>query len=239
MTAQITTLIDKFDSFELVRDKVGAILVEETAKQKELALAAGKDPQRWALRIYSERSNPWSEFIGPESADEADEPADDGVDRTTPIVNVWFDQSSIILARSNVVERQTMLGVINVDCHGCGNTSATSEGHDPGDARASLEAQRCARLVRNILMSAAYTYLDLRGTVGRRWVQSIQVFQPPIDGRTVQHVVGARVALHVEFNELSPQVEGQPLELISVGVQRHPDGLLFLTANFPHTEPVP
>jgi hypothetical protein len=230
MPAQLTQLVDKLDTFEIVRDKIGEILVVEEAAQRALAEADEKDPQLWALKIYSERADPWSDFVDPEAEDEQSTAVRSS---KTPIVNVWFDNTQIDFKGSNLIDRQKYVGIFNVDCYGYGCSTGTEDGHAPGDAKSAGEAQRAARLVRNILMSSFYMYLDLRGVVGRRWVQGIQTFPAKSDGESVQNVAGARVALHVEFNELSPQFEGELLEMISVDVTRRSDGLLYLTANFP------
>jgi hypothetical protein len=236
VAAQLTSLIDKQDTFEIVRDQVAAILLEESLRQRELAIEADKNPELWELRVYAERSNPYSDWQQVDDEDARAEVDPHGRARTSPIVNVWFDQATTDLHRSNLIERQTVTGVFNVDCFGLGVSAegGPSGGHIAGDAAAVRSAQRAARLARNILMAGAHSYLQLRGTVSRRWVQSLQVFQPQIEQRTIQHVVGARLSLHVDFNEFSPQVEGQPIELISVGVRRLSDGLLYFTANYPH-----
>ena len=73
-------------------------------------------------------------------------------------------------------------------------------GHEAGDASSALEAQRAVRLVRNILMAADNTYLGFdrrNGFLWKRWIGNIQFFQPDIDGRYVQNVTGARIALNV------------------------------------------
>lgn len=226
MTAQIAELIDKVDGFEVVRDQIAAILLVEATEQMRLAAAARKDPKLWRLRVFSERSNPWDEF--------SSAPDRNAVEATAPIVNVCFDNCSFDRSASNVVERQRAIGVYHIDCYGYGlSADDGGSGHVPGDEDAALEAHRAVRLVRNILMAGAYTYLGMRGVVGRRFPESIQVFQPQIDGRAVQHVVAARITLQVEFNELSPQVQGQPLELVSVSVIRAETGELLLRADFP------
>lgn len=230
MPARITKLIDKVDTFEAVRDQLGAILVTEEANQRALAIAANKDPDLWAFKTFTERSNPWGEYLDPEEGEQTDANVRA---RKLPIVNVWFDNTQIALAGSSLVDRQKYTGIFNIDCYGCGTSIESPDGHVPGDARAAQEVQRTARLVRNIVMAAPYLYLQMQKTVGRRWVQGIQSFQPQMEGRGVQHVAGARLALHVDFNELSPQVEGELLELVSAGVSRRADGLLYLTANFP------
>lgn len=234
MTAELQSLISETpDAFELVAAKIGAILLEESEAQRVMAAAALEDPDLWALRVYLERSNPWSEFGDPDE----DEEEEAGLIRKIPIVNVWFDSDTTDLKRSNTHERQMVTGVFNIDCHGYGVSAANGAGHTAGDALAAREAQRAARLVRRILMSAHHNYLGLRGTVSRRWIQSRQTFQPSIEGRTIQHIVGMRLAMHVDFNEVSPQVEGETLEEISVGVRRHSDGLLYLTSTYEYEEP--
>ena len=57
-------LIDKQDSFEIVRDQIAAILKTEITSQIALATTAGKpNPDDWKLRIFSERANPWEQFL--------------------------------------------------------------------------------------------------------------------------------------------------------------------------------
>lgn len=226
MPAQIETLIDKVDQFELVRDELAAILAVESAQQQVLALAAlptPLDPRLWKLRVFVERADPWSEFQ--DAQDQSD---------ATPIVNVWFDESTIDLKRSNLVERQATEGTFNVDVYGYGIAEQTGPStHIPSDERAARDVHRGVRLVRNILMAGHYTYLGMRGVVGRRYVQSIKSFQPTIDNRPVQGVHAARLALRVDFNEFSPQVQGQPFELLHVTVKRKETGEIYFAAQYP------
>jgi hypothetical protein len=227
----IETLIDKFDTFELVRDQIAAILVVESAAQMVLAANAvptPKDPNLWKLRVFTERSNPWSHFID-------DSPAD-----TSPIVNVSFDGATYDMSKSNVVERQHSVGIFHIDCLGYGKSAdVVAGGHQPGDELAAFEAQRALRLVRNILMAGTYTYLGMQKVVGRRWPQSVNIFQPQDDGHHMQNVVAARLALQVEFNEFSPQVQGQIIELISLRVLRAETGQLLLRTDYPIPPPPP
>ena len=221
----ISTLIDKQDTFEIVRDQIAAILTTEIASQMQLATNAGKDPNDYKLRIFTERSNPWEEFLN------------EVVD-TSPLVNVWFDNSSFDPSKSNVVERQASETVYNIDCYGYGRSRDDgATGHIPGDREASFEVQKALRLVRNILMAAEYTYLGLRKTVWHRMPQSITAFQPELDARQMQQIVGARLAFRVIFNEFSPQVEPVDLELLSVDVIRTEDGEIVLEADYDYTAP--
>ena len=216
-------LIDKFDNFEIIRDQIAAILKIEITSQQALATAAAKDPDDWKLRIFAERSNPWEQYLNDPEAD------------PSPIVNIWFDNSNFDQSGSNIAERQKTEAVFNIDCYGYGVSEDDGAGHKPGDREAAFEVQKALRLVRNILMAAEYTYLGLRGSVWQRWPQAITVFQPQIDGRQVQQIVGARLAFRVVFNEFSPQVVAETLELLSVDVKRTEDGEIVLEADYDYT----
>lgn len=216
----IAALIDKQDNVEIIRDQIAAIFVTEVASQMALAPGAGKDPDDFKLRIFTERSNPWEQFLN-EQTD------------TSPLVNVWVENISYDPKASNILERQKAEAVYNIDCYGFGKSRDDGgSGHIPGDREAAFEAQRALRLVRNILMAAEYTYLSLRSLVWQRWPQSVTIFQPQIDARQAQQVVGARLALRVTFNEFSPQVPAETLELVSVDVIRAEDGEIVLTADY-------
>lgn len=223
MTAQIHELIEGSDAFELVRDKIAAILLEEQANQQSLATADSQDPRLWALRIFIERSNPWSQFT----------PSPNQID-AFPIVNVSVARGDVDAHASNTVERQKWTVVYNVDCYGYGVSAEAGAGHVAGDSKAALEAQRAYRLVRRILMAAHYTYLGLtRGTVWRRFPQDFEVFNLPAEDRPVEHVVGLRFRLAVDFSEFSPQVQGEIMEEINVTLKRASTGEVYLNTKIP------
>ena len=218
----IQTLIDKQDTSEIVRDQIAAILATETANQQALATTAGKNPDDWKLRIFTERSNPWEQFRGSETEE-------------SPLVNVWYDNSFYDESKSNVVSEQMSETVYNIDVYAMGVSGDNGSGHTPGDKQAALECQRAIRLVRNILMASENTYLQLRGTVWNRWPQSVTCFQPQSSENTVEKIVAARIALRVRFTEFSPQYVGQPLELLTTTVKRAEDGSIYFTADYDYT----
>jgi len=220
----IPALIDRPDNIEVVRDKIALILATEIASQQALATAAGKDPDDWKLRIFTERSNPWEQFSNQDDDDRS------------PLVNVWIDSATYDRSASNVMERQKTDAVFNIDCYGYAVSSQDAAGgHKPGDREAAFEVQKALRLVRSVMMAAEYTYLGLRGLVWGRWPQSVTVFQPELDGQTVQQIVGARLALRAEFNEFSPQVAESTLDFLSVDVVRSEDGQILVEADFDYT----
>lgn len=219
----IQTLIDKQDSFEIIRDQIAAILAQEVISQKQLATGAGKDPALWDFKVYTERSNPWEAYLN----DTAD---------LTPIVNVWYDNSVFSENQSNIVEKQATDGIFNIDCYAVANSSDNvAGGHNPGDKEAAFAVQRVLRLVRNILMSAEYTYLGLRGLVWQRWPQTVTAFQPQQDRGNVRPVIAARIGFKVKFNEFSPQISGDMLELLSAQVSRAEDGEILFDADYDYT----
>ena len=187
-----------------------------------LATGAGKDPEDWKLRIFTERSNPWEQFR-------------DGETDESPIVNVWYDNSFFDKSKSNVVSEQVSDTVYNIDIYGYGVSSDDGAGHKPGDKEAALECQKAIRLVRNILMASENTYLQLRGLVWERWPQSITSFQPQQSENSVEKIVAARIAFGVRFTELAPQYVGEPLELLTTTVKRREDGSIYFTAEYDYT----
>jgi hypothetical protein len=51
----------------------------------------------------------------------------------------------------------------------------------------------------------------------------------------MQQIVGARLAFRVVFNEFSPQVEAETLELVSAKVSRSEDGEVVVNADYDYT----
>lgn len=223
----IPFLIDKQDTVEIVRDQIGAILASEAANQKQLATSSGEDATQWTFRTYIERSNPWAEFLN------AAEPQ-------PPLINVTLESTDYQMGSSTIVgEYIGTSALFNIDCygHGMGSDDPAEEGHTAGDKMGCLEALRAARFVRNVLMSAEYIYLGLRGTdkekwVHRRWIEGITVLQPALEGREIQQVVAARLALRVEFNEFAPQHAGMPLEGVTATVKRRRTGEVYFVGEY-------
>lgn len=216
----IGQLIDKQDSFEIVRDRIGEILKANFTEQETLATGAGEDPLLFTAKVFIERSNPFEEWLNdPDSADQV------------PIINIMYDTSSFDGAGGNNIDRQKTTGTFNIDCYGYAKAEDDGNpvgGHTPGDLAAILAVQRCVRLARNIIMAGQNAYLQLQGLVWKREIQAITMFQPAIDGRTIQQVVACRMAVSVVFNETAPQITGEPMDLVSYEVFRAETGELYV-----------
>lgn len=215
----LTTLIDKTDNVEIIRDQIGVILVEEIANQQVLAVVASQDPSLYNLKVYIERHNPIEDWLNlnPESTNLND---------FVPRVNISFDQSSVQKNASDTVKTQRFVGTFNIDVYGLGIAQDTVEGHDPADKKSVLEAQRALRLVRNILMASTNAQLQLPTIVGDRMSTSliIKPLKPDMSG--VQQITAGRLTLDVGYRETSPQFVGGIVEEIFVDVHYAEDGSL-------------
>ena len=226
----INSLINKNDSFEVVRDQIALILKTNVTEQMALATAATEDPALWDLRIFLERSNPFEEFlnIDPNAGDP----------NPLPIVNIWYDTQNFNRRQGNVTSRQQCSTTFNIDVYGYGVAQDNGTGHDPGDKVSALEAQRAVKLVRNILMADINTYLQLArgnepgGGFAERWIDSIQSFQPEIDERPVANVQGIRISFNTSFVEFSPQYINEILEEIGLTIKRKETGEVYFTKDF-------
>ena len=230
MTALIQELIDKQDSFEIIRDLIAQILAEESASQQALAVSVGKDPNEWKLRVFTERTNPFEQF-----QNDVTDPAFDN----SPIVNVWYEGSTFDMSRSNLTERQEGPATYNIDIYGAGVSSDNpSGGHFAGDKLAALKSQQGTRLVRNILMSGYYTRLGfgkVNKTVGSRWISAITPFQPQLGTEYVTNVTATRIVFTVVIDEYSPQYVPVDLEELRVDLKRAEDGSILAQALYDYT----
>lgn len=224
MAAKLQQLIPDQDNIELVRDKIAQVLAEETAEQQALAAGQSKDPDRYKIRVLVESSNPISKFQAQTVLDKS------------PIVNVWLDGYNL-LNQSSDGSTSLVRATFNVDVYGYGISADAAVGHTPGDKAAAIQAQNGLRIVRNILMSNYYRYLDLRGIVTRRTTQSVQAFQPEILGQSVEKVQAVRMTFEVDLQEASPEYQGHALEIVHVDINRDSDGFVMAQAEYDYTTP--
>lgn len=222
----LDTLIDKTDNFEVVRDQIADILAAEVVNQQAKAVLAAKDPALWDLSIYTERARPWEALIN-----------DDGTVRNAaPIVNVYFDNVNFPMGEGSTVDKTTADGVFHIDIYATA-TSANNVagGYTTGDEKAARELQRAVRLVRNILGAARNAYLQLRGTVGRRWWQSVTQYQFDPNEPAAQYVIATRMVLAVKYNEFTPQPGLETLEAVEVEITRTGDGKVLANLEYDTT----
>ena len=202
-------LITEKDGFEIVRDKIALILATERDLQKAEAASLGEDPSLWDFKVYIERSNPFEAF---NSGD------------MTPVINVLYDNSSTDLAGSDLSSNQATESLIHIDIMAQAKTAATATGHAPGDEQAAREAQRVARIARQILMHGKYEYLQLSKMVGRRYMQTRTSFQPRL--QTVQNILGVRLSFVVEHMEYISIEDYPVIEQMYITLKHDPEGAI-------------
>ena len=223
-------LIDKHDNFEIIGLQVAAILASETIAQQALAVTAGKDSELWKFDVFSEKFNPFEVF--------QDDP------EATPLVNVWYDTSNFNPKDGDPVTKQKDDAIFNIDAYTAVQASNNvAGGHNPGDESSVLALHRIIRLVRNIIMHPDNTYLKLTQTVGsrtgnligRRWINSKEIFQPQIGDRPIQGVIACRLSLSVSFPEIPVVEDFETLQIVGVIAKRASDGKVILEADFDTT----
>jgi len=211
MAAEITTLIDKQDNNEIIRDQLGAILAIEIANQRALAVTAGSTKPLEVL------SDPDGEESG---------------EVKNGLVNVFFESDDFANPGSNVIQEQKVKGSFVFDCYAHKNTTVDQNDDDSiirnGDELASREADRIARFVRNIIMSGQYTYLKLgrenANIVQKRYIQRREKFAPEQQNPALNNVVGCRLSLTVDYVEFSPQNVLDTLDTLITQCTRSSDG---------------
>ncbi|AAQ96478.1 hypothetical protein [Vibrio phage VP16T] len=149
-----------------------------------------------------------------------------------------MDSANVDEASADPTNRQTFIGTFNIDVVFGSVAVSTDTGYMPADQASALGANRIIRLVRNILMSDSYTYLNLRQidaprvAVGKRWVRSMNTFQPQLDNQTAQHITGMRLELAVRYSEFSPQYAAPTLQTVDCTVTEDAQGRVLAGAQF-------
>jgi hypothetical protein len=207
-------LIDKQDNFEIARDEIAAILAFETVNQQAKATLAGKDADLWKFSVYIERARIWESLRA------------DDVEPVFPVVNIWYELGTFNRSKSRNTLQQAHEATYNIDIFSSAiSVDLPGSGFISGDEQSAKDNQRIVRLIRNILMSVEYRYLNLRGIVWGRWIQTINMFQPEVENETV-NVMGSRISFMVTVSETVQEPALETLDVIQTQVKRAEDGAI-------------
>lgn len=228
--AEIVELVDKQDSFEIIAAQCASILAIEKAEQQSLATAAGKDPDLWDFSVFLKRSIPWGSFINNDGSVDGD--------LKPGLVSIYFDSDSLENAGSDNLRSQKSQGQFIFDCYGQKSSTEDVDGTPTaaGDELAVLEAERVARLVRNVIMAEPYTYLKLgrdsilpEGTqiVQKRYVLRRENLRPNIEMKGIQHVAVIRLTLRVDYLEFGPLSDLTTLDTLIAQCTRSETGEIY------------
>lgn len=209
MTLQ--SLIDKKDSFELVRDQIAGILVTELANQQALAVIAAKDPLDWTITVLLERDAPIEKWLN--AAPERTAP-------TVPTVSISVENSNRNDKKSSVAGGEQVYEVTYIlDVLARGVTTETAgDGHLAADQAARLNCHAAVRLVRNILSATENRRLKLNAIVhGHVHFRTIEFGEAAtVETQPNFSVWAGRCRFSVTMTELSPEYEGVPLDVIRI-----------------------
>lgn len=223
MSYKIEKLIENRDIYEIVRDKIALILIEERDKQIALATTALKNADDWDFDVYVERTN---------ALDISED--DNGIILQKARVNIVFDGFSLANG-NNSASNQQLSAKFNIDVYG--HTQATwnetTKSAVHSDTASSFSCHRVSRLVRKILMYSGYQYLSLEGVVLNRMVTSSQIFLPsPAENMANQNIVAQRLILEVLYNEKTIENDLSLLEQAFVSMEVNENGLVELLYDY-------
>jgi hypothetical protein len=197
-TPLITELISDPDNIEKIRDHIAYILKGETQNQYALALDAhDAHAEDFNFRVFIENARPY---------DTGGEPP------ATPLINIMLQKAAPMDGNARMGAQKEKATII-IDCIAFGNDA----GEDWNEKTAALRAWKTARVIRRILMSEQYLYLDLRGIVGARNVTSIETGVPDNGGDALT-IVTARITLEAQFIERAIGTSGPIIEAIDYTV---------------------
>lgn len=201
-------------AFEVVRDRIAEILVNELAHQTSLAPAEEKEDYDIAVTI--EKTDPWAST-------------------QFPVVNVWYDTGNIDTGASSPANEQQGDHFYNLDCYVKKASEVDGVVIDSGDTLSAREVQRVAGLIWQIIMADQNARLQFpartagvpSAVVGSRIFEQLSTFQPSFGDTVVEDVQAMRLRLKVEHVEIPP---------ISVGVTLQAG--VFVVERVDSTEPV-
>lgn len=196
MITLINTPISEQTTAETIRDRIAEILKLNLVEQKELA-----DPENkklFKVPVFVEAARPWEQLR------EANDSA---------LINVSFNNDTIEASRSSSISTRAYRGTFYIDCI----ASAKGRSQERGDQRASFSVQRLAGIVTAIMASPLYTYLEMRGVVHNRTIQSRDMLTPS-EKTAVENIAACRVTIETLYNEYGAAQEKETIETISVTI---------------------
>jgi len=225
----INVLLEEKASFEVVRDQIATLLDTEQANQQALAIAEGKDPSFYGLKVFVERVAPtdaaqiWQ--LGEECS----------TDYNMPLVIVRFRDANLDSATTNNTDVRKYSGTFDVEITGAGLSEEGGTEEVPGDYVASNNLDRGIKLVEKILSFSEYKNLNIplsQKLISNVKIQTINKNEPDRDYSGSLRVHGGNITITVEYNEFSTQKTFEDLNLITVQTNRAEDNFNLFNAEF-------
>ena len=120
MTTDVLNELIEFKSgTQTLIDKIGEILVNEFANQQALAVSGGKDPERYDIRVFTDRFEPLDQFKK---------------DRRS-LVNITLSDDTTRTASTATFGDNQKAVTLFIDCFGVGVAKETPGGHTRSEER--------------------------------------------------------------------------------------------------------
>jgi hypothetical protein len=197
----IKYLLNEPDNVETIRSQIAAILKGEIEAQAAMAAeAALEDAGDYNIGVLIEHERPW--ILTGNKKEES----------PFPLVNILLLETKPL--NGTLVNAKDYTAKFAIDCYGCGNFNMVDENGDPvlDDFLANIRAWKTARVARNILMSAFYTYLGMRSVVKKRQIEEAKTGVPNNLPESAAAVTVCRIIFSVQFTEVSPQADVEPFD---------------------------
>lgn len=195
--AKIEDILTTPDTTEIVLNQIGQILAIEIENQKELLEEEEIVDKDFNIHTFVENNEPWIVQT------------DDDEDSPLPAINVSFDHYNT--DGEDGTDSRIRKATFFIDCYCSGNF----DGVGSASRVAKLKSLKVARIARNILESAVYRYLDLRGIVIEKHIVSMQSGEIPPNESSISVCV-ERIEFEVTYYESSPQMNGEDLDKIGL-----------------------
>lgn len=221
MTTNVLTELIEFKSgTQTLINKIAEVLVNEFANQQALAVAGGKDPTPYDIRVFTNRFKPFDQF------------------KTDfrPLINITLSDDSTKTSVTGVYGDNQKATTILIDCFGVGIATETPEGHTPADLAAALSVQDAANLVRYILRADINFNLQLPLKLFNSVVmQSEQYLAPDFNEQQEAPVVAMRLMLTANVTDKTMINNGAELDSIVIDIERGDSGEIYATAEYDYT----
>ena len=136
-------------------------------------------------------------------------------DYQMPGINVLYGSSPYPKNQGNNISTQSTDTGYVISVHAESKHAEKSGVISKGDEKSARLVARIAMIIRTILMSGPYVRLgfdkELR-LISKRWVSQVDVFQPDFQESDGRHGILGVVNISVEFDELSPDLQGEALQ---------------------------
>ena len=130
-----------------------------------------------------------------------------------PGINIYYGRSDYPQNEGDPRNRQVSDSSYIISVHITEKHKQENDEISLGDEKSARNALRIVGIIRGILMSGQYVTLGstFKGILFRRWVSSVDVFQPDFQESDGRHGIMGVLNISVKFNEIGPEIDGEKI----------------------------